>query len=759
MTIFKTNTKSRDYIRPLDWPEKNGEIDLDIHDLPHASSATEWWYINGHFTGDNDQEYSLFASFFRKLIEVDEATGIPEYAHSITWAIIDVQNEKYYSNSLVDKRAPEIGLREIKEGRLLKDPFLKKAAIEMLEQGEVPYPDRKFSDEVIVAPDRLDLQFDTNNFRKNEDGSYLLECLDKEHQISFSMEFHPEKPVTKNGDDGVVFGVSSEVMYYYFIPRNKATGRCEIQGTHVELTGTAWYDHEFGRSIHAEKKDYEAKLEIDTAWNWISGQLDNGCEFTAAHLVSTIDDAVEDSCLIVIDEKGTRHRIVDFSLESVGPDWTSMRTFQDYPLEWRLTSPLIGLDLNARACFSAQEFPTLISKQSFWEGRVEIEGNLFGKPVSGTGFVEVTGHNTMDSLEDFLKIVSRETIKSVNHILPEFPDKKELNALVSTGNSDRFSKGVNVKVFSESVIQPIRTLINRGGKSWRSYAALACCDIVGGNPNEVGHWLSLPELMHVGSLIVDDVQDESSIRRGGPSVHEIYGRPLAINAGSACYFISQLCTYSDHNIPSSDKLKIYDHYFEALRAGHSGQALDLYGLDYLMDDVIEDNSGHILEESVLAIHKLKCAAPSYYLARIGALLGGGSEIQINALAYFYEALGLAFQIIDDTLNIAGFKNNLKTRAEDITAGKVTYPIARAMHLLEKPDRQRLWEILKIKTDDPELIKEAVDILVKVDALNICEQDARDIMDAGWRALDPNVRNSMVKLYLRAFSWYVLERHY
>src|SRR5690606_41231820 len=84
--------KSRDDIRPLDWPEKNGEIDLDIHDLPHASSATEWWYINGHFTGDNDQEYSLFASFFRKLIEVDEATGIPEYAHSITWAIIDVQN-------------------------------------------------------------------------------------------------------------------------------------------------------------------------------------------------------------------------------------------------------------------------------------------------------------------------------------------------------------------------------------------------------------------------------------------------------------------------------------------------------------------------------------------------------------------------------------------------------------------------------------------------------------------------------------------
>lgn len=759
MSILVKPMKSKDFIRPADWPEKNGEIDLQIHDLPHQSSGTEWWYINGHFRGSDEKEYSIFASFFRKLIDIDKTTQIPEYAHSITWAIIDVHNERYYSNSVVDKKAPEIGLRAIKEGRLVKDRYLKKAAIEMLEQGEVPYPDRKFSGDVSVAMDRLDLRFDTNYFRKNDDGSYTVKCLDKEHQVAFSLDFSPEKPAIKNGNDGVVYGVSSEVMYYYFIPRNKAIGSLEIQGTSVDIEGTSWYDHEFGRSIHAEKTGEQTTTEIDADWNWISGQLDNGCEFTAAHLVSTSDETLQDSCLIVIDETGTRHRVVDFTLESIGEEWTSMKSFHDYPMEWHLTSAALGLDLRARASFATQEFSTLISKRAFWEGRMEIEGQLFGQPVSGLGFVEVSGYSTLETLEDFLKIVSRETIKSVDRILPDNPNKNELEALVATENSERFTKGVDVNVYSQSLIQPIKTLIKRGGKSWRSYAAIACCDIVGGNPHQFGQWLSLPELLHVGSLIVDDVQDESIVRRGGPSVHELYGRPIAINAGSACYFISQLCTYPENDLLSSDKLKIYDHFFEALRAGHSGQALDLYGLDYLMDDVVEDNSGHLLEENVMAIHKLKCAAPSYYLARIGAILGGGSEVQINALADFYEALGLAFQIIDDTLNIAGFKNNLKTKAEDISTGKVTYPIARAMHLLEKLDRERLWEILKHKTDDQDLIREAVDILIKVDALNLCEQDAREIMDAGWRALEPNVRNSMVKLYLRAFSWYVLERHY
>lgn len=752
--------KQREFIRPSDWPEQNGAIDLNIHDLPHASSSIEWWYMNGHFTGDNGQDYSIFASFFRKLISIDEISKMPEYAHSITWAIVDVKNEEYYSNSLVDKKTPEIGLKKLRKGELVKDPYLRKAAIEMLEKNVVPYPDRLFEGDVKVDLDRLDLTYDTNTFSKNEDGEYHLHCYDREHQMSCDLIFTPDKPVIKHGDNGVVYGASSENMFYYFIPRNIARGKIELGNTSVDINGSVWYDHEFGRS-NPTNDDHEdvGSIKMDTSWNWISGQLDNGTEFSAYHLMGIEDNEIKDSCLLIIDKDGQRHKVSEFSLEPIDDLWTSMRTFQDYPLCWQLKAPEFGVDLIARASFPTQEFSTVISKPAFWEGRMNIEGAVFGGEVKGVGFLEVNGYTSLDTLEDFFKIVSRETIKSVKYILPKSPNEEELNALITHAESNRFSTGVNATVYSKSVIEPIRSIIDRGGKSWRSYAALACCDVVGGNAQKARHWLSLPELMHVGSLIVDDVQDKSAVRRGGPACHEVYGTPLAINAGSACYFISQICVYSDNNMDDSDKLKIYDYYFEALRAGHSGQALDIYGLDYLMDDVIEDNSGHVLEESVLAVHKLKCAAPSYYLARIGSVIGGGSDTQSDALATFYESLGIAFQIIDDTLNISGFQDNLKTKAEDISAGKITYPVAKAMHRLEKDDRQRLWEILQCKTEDRAMIKEAVDLLTKVDALKLCEQEAREIMDDGWHALDPHVRDSMVKLNLRAFSWFVLDRHY
>src|SRR5690606_37120785 len=160
-------------------------------------------------------------------------------------------------------------------------------------------------------------------------------------------------------------------------------------------------------------------------------------------------------------------------------------------------APEADLDLIARASFATQEFSTVISKPAFWEGRMKIEGTLYGKPVEGDGFLELNGYTTLNNLEDFFKVVSRETIKSVEFILPLDPDEKELNSLITKADSNRFSKGVNPAIYSESVIAPIRSIIDRGGKSWRSYAALACCDIVGGNAQKARHWLSLPELMHV----------------------------------------------------------------------------------------------------------------------------------------------------------------------------------------------------------------------------------------------------------------------
>ncbi|MCD8528474.1 MAG: polyprenyl synthetase family protein [Chitinophagales bacterium] len=323
----------------------------------------------------------------------------------------------------------------------------------------------------------------------------------------------------------------------------------------------------------------------------------------------------------------------------------------------------------------------------------------------------------------------------------------------------KYIQGIDSVEYSKALIEPIRNIIDRGGKSWRSYAALACCDLVGGNSQQAIDWLALPELMHVGSLIVDDVEDKSDIRRGGPSCHIMYNEAVAINAGNACYFIGQIVVYRTKKITDKKRVKIYNLYFEALRAAHSGQALDIHGLDYMMDDVVKTGNGKLLEERLLAIHKLKSAAPASYLAQIGAVLGGGSKEQIKALGKYYEALGIAFQIVDDVLNLGGFENKLKTKAEDISAGKITFPIAKAMTYLDKKDRKRLWEIIKLKTQDISLLEETVGLINKVNANEKSKKQAEDIINKAWQKLDPKIKDSMVKLNLRAFSWYILDRHY
>ncbi|MCB9256921.1 MAG: polyprenyl synthetase family protein [Chitinophagales bacterium] len=751
------NTLHKNFTRPSDWPVGE-DIDLKIHDLPHDSSTTEWWYINAHIKAENGREYSIFASFFRKLLQYDEEKKELDYAHSITWAIIDLANEMYYSNSLIDHRSPEIGLDRLRKGEIVKDERIRKSAIEMLEKGNVPYPDRLFKKPVSVSKSHLDLNFDSNSFKKIEEGKYQLDLIDEEHKVACFMEFDTLKPVIRHGDNGVVFGVSAEDMFYYFLPRNKAKGYLEIEGERIPFSqASAWYDHEFGRN--RDEKEQEPGMSKDVAWNWISSQLSNGYEFTAYDLIDNKSAAACGSYLILIDPEGNRKQIDSFQLRPKGEDWTSTRTFNDYPLEWVLEAPSIGLYVEAKAVFPHQEFATVISKPAFWEGRVEVRGSLAGQEIGGPGFVERSGFASSENLEEFFKIVSRETIKSVKHILPKNPEGEKLAELVSRKDQLHYTHGIDSHEFSKALIEPIRSIIDRGGKSWRSYAALACADIVGGNSQKAIDWLALPELMHVGSLIVDDVEDKSDVRRGGPSCHKMYNEAVAINAGSACYFLGQIVIYQAEELEADKKLRIYNLYFEALRAAHAGQALDIHGLDYMMEEVVEQGAGRILEERILAIHRLKSAAPASYLAQIGVILGGGSEIQIAGLGAYYEALGISFQIIDDTLNLRGFKDGLKTKGEDITAGKITYPVAKAMTRLNQEDRARLWEIVSAKTEKLEEIREAVNLLDKVQALDDCVQEAQDILNDAWKLLDPLVRDSMVKLNLRAFSWYVLDRHY
>ena len=762
--------------RPSDWPGP-GPIDLAVHDLPHGSSTTEWWYMNTHLTVGEGRKLSLFACFFRQVKGQDPVTKEPLYAHSTTWALSDVDRKKYTHVSRVDRSAPEEGLKRMKRGLGAKDPRLNRALAEMLERDALPSPDRMFEGRVFVNLDKLELEYAGDSFEKLDDGSYRVRLEDEKTGVSADLTFEPLKPPTRHGDDGVVRGSDNERMFYYFIPRCRVTGWVSQDGEKLEVTeGQGWYDHEFGVG-HRDFDEYEGdalltaeelervheerrteKQENSVAWNWLSCQLDDGTDITAYPLVYLTTQESAGDHAIVIAPDGTRSSHDDMTFEPL-ESWQSSQTFFEYPTRWRLKIPSARVDVEVTASFDDQEFITLISKPSFWEGRVEVEGTIGTKPVQGPGYVERSGYTPFEDLDGYFKAVGKVVRKSVADVLPEKPTYEHARDLVASRHRDQYMDGLDLDQFARTLIKPIREITDRGGKGWRSYAAITCCDLVGGDSRKFVQWLAMPEMMHVGSLIVDDVQDKSTIRRGGPTAHVMYGEAQAINSGTAAYFVSQRLLSDSEHLSDAARLRIYDLYFEAMRAGHAGQAIDIDGFEHIMPAIVASGDGEDLERRVLAVHRLKTAAPAGCLARMGAVAGSGTDRQVEMLGQFFEALGLSFQIVDDVLNLRGFKGNLKQRGEDVTQGKVTLPVAKAMSRLPSADREWLWETLQSRPEDEETVGAVIDKLESSGAIEACSKQSRDLVENAWNDLAPCVDDTLAKLMLRAFSWYILERHY
>ena len=227
--------------------------------------------------------------------------------------------------------------------------------------------------------------------------------------------------------------------------------------------------------------------------------------------------------------------------------------------------------------------------------------------------------------------------------------------------------------------EAMRYSIKAGGKRLRPLLCLASAEAVGGN-----HMLAMPvacavELIHTYSLIHDDLpaMDDDSLRRGQPTLHVVAGEGQAILAGDG------LLTYAFEVVthrpvtgpPNLDARKLRAVATLARAAGPEGmvggQALDLAC-------VRPDPDGHLLPaldaEGLRAMHARKTGALIRGAAAAGAIMGGGNDTAIAAIEAAACELGLAFQIVDDILDVEGATADLgKTTGKDAAEGKPTYP--------------------------------------------------------------------------------------
>lgn len=255
----------------------------------------------------------------------------------------------------------------------------------------------------------------------------------------------------------------------------------------------------------------------------------------------------------------------------------------------------------------------------------------------------------------------------------------------------------------------------RKGKYLRPALLLSTALSIGANIDKALLPAVAMQLSEEWILIHDDVEDNSEQRRGFPALQRIYGSNLAFNAGDALHVVMWKVIGDIHN------QLVYNEFYQLLKRTTFGQTIDLKWNQDNKLDIVDDDIFLILEGKT-----------GYYTIsgpmRLGAIVAGATDSELNTIYQFGRYLGLAFQIIDDILDLTSdFSGLKKQQYNDIYEGKRTIPLS---HLLQSVTSGELARISAIfsKTRDQKTESEVLEIITLMNKYRSIEQSRQIAVD-------------------------------
>lgn len=274
-----------------------------------------------------------------------------------------------------------------------------------------------------------------------------------------------------------------------------------------------------------------------------------------------------------------------------------------------------------------------------------------------------------------------------------------------------------------------RHLIGAGGKRLRPCLALAACEAVGGRAEDALETAAALELLHTFTLIHDDIMDRDELRRNVKTVHALWGEPMAITAGDALFakvFEATAANARRLGMGGARAVELFDAISKASFEICRGQALDM-----LFETRVD-----VSEEEYLHMVGMKTGALMEASTKVGALLGNGKPEQLSALADYGRLVGMAFQIHDDMLDVAGEIEKFgKPIGSDIREGKRTLLVVRALATAPSEDKRRLLGVLGKREASEAEVQEAIDVLKRTGAIDYVNEKARRLVVEAKSKLD------------------------
>lgn len=290
-------------------------------------------------------------------------------------------------------------------------------------------------------------------------------------------------------------------------------------------------------------------------------------------------------------------------------------------------------------------------------------------------------------------------------------------------------------------------LIKAGGKKLRPSLVVLSCEAVGGRSEDALKTAAAIEFIHTFSLIHDDIMDKDEMRRGKPSVHVLWGEPMAILAGDTIFSkaFEAIAETNMENVPPQKIIHALQTVVDSCIKLCEGQALDI-GFEGNLD---------VKEDEYLEMIYKKTAALIAAATKAGALIGGGTEEQIAALSEYGRLIGLAFQIQDDYLDVVSDAEEIgKPVGSDVVEGKMTLMVVHALANASDEDKTKLISILE--ANDEDLVGDAIAIFNKYGSIEYTRNIALSNVKTAKELLDV-LDESEAKESLKLVADFVLER--
>ncbi len=356
-----------------------------------------------------------------------------------------------------------------------------------------------------------------------------------------------------------------------------------------------------------------------------------------------------------------------------------------------------------------------------------------------------------------IKEILKEKKPIIDKVIEKYiPRTYDDEAMIFTSGTTRYK--YSKEASNKAIAEPIWNLLGRGGKRWRPVLFLLVLEALSNKATADKYldFVIIPEVVHNGTLMVDDIEDKSDLRRGKPCIHKIFGEDIAINAGNAMYYLPLLSVIKNTNLDDKTARKVYEIYTQEMINISFGQAYDIAWHNNLA------NADNITEQEYLQMVAFKTGTLARMSAKLGAVLANANNDTINKMGELAESLGIGFQIQDDILNLTAVSENQFTEeylGSDISEGKRTLIVIQALKTLPNSNKERLLEILKMHTKDKQIIQEAIDIIKDSDAIEYAKNRAREIGQQAWDNVKDSLPKSTAKQKLEAFVKFAIEREY